>query len=171
MAKFPTEVEESILVRAPLKTVYAFLWDVPGSAVCIPGIASCEAVGKDTYCFTYQERSAGPVRMSVRYTARYRGNGKDRIDFQGIDAPGDNTAVEGHITLTPVGDGGTKITLKQMLAPDTPVPRLLQRFIESYVTEEARAAVRAYLANVRQALEQHPAHEPGSGSKPKRKRA
>lgn len=73
MAKFPTEVTESVVVSVPLDQAYAFFADVPGSARCIPGID---------------------------------------------------------------------------LAPDTPVPRLLQGFIKSYVEGEATTAARGYLANV-----------------------
>lgn len=151
MAKFPTEVEESVTVAAPIERVYAFLWDVVGSSRCIPGIDRCENIGPDTYRFIYKERSTGPVSMTVRYTARYRGNGKDEVAFEGISAPEDNTDVRGHLRLT--GEGGnTRITLKQRLAPDTPVPWLLQSLIRSFVEAETAGAARDYLANLRQKL-------------------
>src|SRR5215472_9141118 len=54
MAKFPTQVEASITVKAPLDRAYKYLWDVVGSAKCIPGLASCKRVGDDTYRFTYK---------------------------------------------------------------------------------------------------------------------
>lgn len=151
MAKFPTEVEESVTVPAPIDKVYAFLWDVVGSSGCVPGIDRCENVGPDTYRFTYKERSTGPVSMTVRYTARYRGNGKDDISFEGISAPEDNTDVRGQLRLTGEGDN-TRITLKQRLAPDTPVPWLLQSLIRSFVEAETAGGARDYLANLRQAL-------------------
>lgn len=151
MAKFPTEVEESVTVAAPIEQVYAYLWDVVGSSSCVPGIATCESVGPDTYRFVYQERSTGPVSMTVRYTARYRGNGVDDISFEGISAADDNTDVRGQLRLA--GDGPqTRITLKQRLAPDTPVPWLLQSLIRSFVEAEAAGGARDYLANLRQAL-------------------
>ena len=151
MAKFPTEVEESITVAAPVPRVYAFLWDVVGSSACVPGIDRCENVGPDTYRFIYKERSTGPVSMTVRYTARYRGNGKDDISFEGISATDDNTDVRGQLRLTGEGDH-TRITLKQRLAPDTPVPWLLQSLIRSFVEAETAGGARDYLANLRQAL-------------------
>ena len=49
MAKFPTEVERSITVRAPLAAAYSYLWDVAGSSTCIPGLQRCEGIGGDTY--------------------------------------------------------------------------------------------------------------------------
>lgn len=152
MAKFPTETEESVVVSAPIERVYAYLWDVVGSSTCIPGIERCEGVGPDTYRFTYQERSTGPVSMVVRYTARYRGNGRDEILFEGISAGDDNTDVEGRLRLTAEA-GGTRIAIKQRLAPDTPVPWLLQSLIRSFVESEASGAVRDYLANLRRELE------------------
>ena len=151
MAKFPTEVEESVTVPAPIDRVYAYLWDVAGSAVNIPGIDRCENVGPDTYCFTYKERSTGPVSMTVRYTARYRGNGKDDITFEGISAADDNTDVRGQLRMKAEGEQ-TRITLKQRLAPDTPVPWLLQSLIRSFVEAETGGAARDYLANLRKAL-------------------
>lgn len=151
MAKFPTEIEESVTVPAPIENVYAFLWDVPGSAACIPGIDRCENVGADTYRFIYKERSTGPVSMIVRYTARYRGNGKDEISFEGISAPEDNTDVRGSLRLADEGVQ-TRITLKQRLAPDTPVPWLLQSLIRSFVEAETAGAARDYLANLRKSL-------------------
>ncbi len=151
MAKFPTEVEESITVAASGDRTYAFLWDVVGSSACIPGIDRCEKVGQDTYRFVYKERSTGPVSMTVRYTAKYRGNGRDEISFEGISSEEDNTDVRGLLRMTPDG-AGTRITMKQRLAPDTPVPWLLQTLIRSFVEAETAGAVRDYLANVRRTL-------------------
>lgn len=148
MAKFPTEVTESVVVSVPLDQAYAFFADVPGSARCIPGIDRCEDTGDGVYRFVFEERSTGPVSMCVTYTARYVGNGKDRVDFASTGAPGDNTDVNGTITLEAVDAGSTRVTARQMLAPDTPVPRLLQGFIKSYVEGEATTAARGYLANV-----------------------
>lgn len=153
MAKFPTEVERSVTVKVPLAKAYKYLWDVVGSSACIPGIDGCKSVGKDTYHFKYQERSTGPVSMVVRYTAKYSGNGKDRIDFEGTNAKDDNTEVAGSIHMQASGSDATKITLKQMLAPDTPVPRLLQGLLKSFVEQEASDAVKEYLANVKKTLE------------------
>jgi len=153
MAKFPTDVEGSVTVRVPLERAYAYLWDVVGSSCCIPGLASCERVGPDTYCFVYQERSTGPVSMVVRYTARYTSNGKDEIVFEGVAADADNTDVTGVIRLRSAGAGATTITLRQTLAPDTPVPRLLQGLIRSFVQGEARQALDEYLRQVAAALD------------------
>ncbi len=152
MAKFPTSSEESVTVSAPIESVYAFLWDVVGSSPCIPGIDHCLSVGADTYEFLYKPRSTGPVSMVVRYTARYQGNGRDKIQFQGIAAADDNTDVDGILSMKKKGSG-TSLTLKQTLAPDTPVPRLLQSLIRSFVEAETAQAVRDYLSNVRKTLE------------------
>jgi carbon monoxide dehydrogenase subunit G len=153
MAKFPTEVERSVTVKVPLERAYSYLWDVVGSSACIPGIKKCKRVGDDTYHFLYNERSTGPVNMVVQYTARYEGNGKDRIRFEGTGAQTDNTDVTGLIRLQPSGPDSTRITLRQTVAPDTPVPRLLQGLIRSFVESEAADAVKEYLANVKRTLE------------------
>ena len=154
MAKFPTEVERSITVRVPLTRAYEYLWDVVGSSPCIPGLDSCKRVGKDTYRFVFEERSTGPVSLVVRYTARYQGNGTDQISFESTSAQGDITDVIGLIRLQPAGSDGTRIHLRQMLAPDTPIPRLFQGLIKSFVEREAADAVRHYLTGVKRALEQ-----------------
>ena len=153
MAKFPTEVERSVTVKVPLQKAYGYLWDVVGSSACIPGLNKCKPVGDDTYHFHYEERSTGPVSMVVQYTARYEGNGKDRIMFEGTGAQNDNTDISGLIRLQPSGPDSTRIILRQTLAPDTPVPRLLQGLIRSFVESEAADAVKQYLANVKRALE------------------
>jgi carbon monoxide dehydrogenase subunit G len=153
MAKFPTEVERSVTVKVPLARVYAYLWDVAGSAECIPGIDSCKRVGEDTYKFIYAERSTGPVSLTVQYTARYDGNGKDEIRFEGTAAKDDNTDVSGVLKLKASGADATKISLRQTLAPDTPVPRLLQGLIRSFVEKEAADAAKDYLANIKRSLE------------------
>src|SRR6185295_1989956 len=119
MAKFPTETERSVTVKAPVNEVYGYLWDVVGSSKCIPGIDTCKRVGRDTYRFIFEERSTGPVSMVVQYTARYQGDGKSTITFEGTGAEGDNTAVKGTIRLQEAGPGATKIVLHQTLAPDT----------------------------------------------------
>ena len=152
MAKFPSEVEETVVVPATPARTYEFLWDVLGSSFCIPGIDRCEAAGDDTYRFIYKSRSTGPVSMVVQYTARYEGNGTDRITFESFGAEGDNTDVRGTIRLEPYGPG-TRVVMKQMISPDTPVPRLLQSLIRSFVEAETATAVREYLANVRGELE------------------
>jgi carbon monoxide dehydrogenase subunit G len=154
VAKFPTEVERSVTVRVPRARAYAYLWDVAGSSGCIPGLDACKRVGKDTYCFQYQEKSAGPVSLSVRYTAKYEGNGSDEITFEGTGAKDDNTEVRGRIRLSAAGPDSTRITLRQMVAPDTPIPRLVQGLIKSMVEREAAAAVRDYLAAVKRVLEE-----------------
>ena len=152
MAKFPTEVSDSVVVPVPLAAAYAFFWDVVGSARCIPGLDRCEASGGDVYRFVYEERSTGPVSMCIQYTARYTGNGTDEIRFEGTGGPGDNTDVTGVIRLASVDADHTRVTLTQTLAPDTPVPRLLQGLIKSFVQGEAAKAVGEYLANVTRAL-------------------
>jgi len=154
MAKIPTEVERSVTVRVPLARAYAYLWDVVGSSACVPGLASCTSVAPDTYRFVYEERSTGPVSMVAQYTARYDGNGVDRIAFEGTAATGDNTEVRGVIELRAGGPEATHVTLRQHLAPDTPVPRLLHGLVRSFVEREASDAVASYLANVKRALEQ-----------------
>jgi carbon monoxide dehydrogenase subunit G len=153
MAKFPTEVERSVTVKVPLGKAYKFFWDVVGSSSCIPGLDTCKKVDKDTYEFVYEPRSTGPISMIARYTARYEGNGKDAISFAGIGAKGDNTDVSGEIRLEAAGKDATRVVLRQTLAPDTPVPRLLQGLVRSFVDKEAGEAVRQYLTRAKGALE------------------
>jgi carbon monoxide dehydrogenase subunit G len=153
MAKFPTEVERSITVKVPLSKAYKYLADVVGSSECIPGLATCKKVADDTYRFVYQERSTGPVTMSVQYTARYDNDGKSAIRFTSAPAKGDNTDVEGEIKLQKSGADATKITLRQKLAPDTPVPTLLQGLIRGFVEKEASSVAAEYLSNLKRALE------------------
>ena len=152
MAKFPTEVERSVDLRIPLARVYAFFWDVVGSARCIPGLEHCREVGPETFEFLYEPRSAGPVSMVVRYTSAYSGNGTDEISFRSVASASGNTDAEGCIRLRAVGEG-TRVTLRQCIAPETPVPRLVQGVIRSFVEREAAAAVDAYLAAVKRELE------------------
>ncbi len=153
MAKFPTDVECSVTVRAPIDRVYAYLWDVVGSSDNIPGLASCKKVGSDTYRFVFEPRSTGPITVVVRYTAKYESNRTDRIHYVGINASGDTTDIDGSLRLAGLAGEKTKITLKQTVAPETPVPRLLQGLLRSFVTQEATDSSKRYLANVKQALE------------------
>ena len=153
MAKFPTDVDESVTIAAPRERVYAYFWDVVGSSRCVPDLAICERVGPDTYHFISKERSAGPVSMVARYTARYEGNGVDRIHFESLPVEGDNTDIHGTIVLEGTSENGTRVRLTQTIAPDTPVPRLVQGVIRSFVQREAAASVRGFLSNVQQELE------------------
>src|SRR5262249_25818015 len=105
MAKFPTEVESSVVAKVPLERTYAFFWDVVGSSTCICGLASCAPAGEATFRFVYEPRSTGPVSLVVQYTSRYSGNGRDEIRFSSIAAAGDNTEVEGSIRLASAGEG------------------------------------------------------------------
>jgi carbon monoxide dehydrogenase subunit G len=152
MAKFPTEVERTATLRVPMAQAYAFFWDVVGSSRCIPGVDRCEPAGENTYRFIYQERSTGPVSMIIRYTAQYSGNGTDEIHFRGGGAADDNTDVDGVIRLAPNGPDETRVTIRQTIAPDTPVPRLLQGLIKSFVQKEAETAVAQYLDAVTRAV-------------------
>jgi len=153
MAKFPTEAEKSITVKAPRARVYTFLWDVLGSADCIPGLDTCKRVGNDTYRFVYREVSVGPVSHVARYTARYEGNGTDRITFCSLPAKDTNTEVAGVFRLHSSGPAATKISLRQTAAADSPVPRLLHGFIRSFVERNAADLVRQHLVNIKHALE------------------
>ena len=120
MAKFPTDVDESVTIAAPRERVYAYLWDVVGSSRCVPDLATCQRVGPDTYRFVSRERSAGPVSMVARYTAHYEGNGVDRIRFESSPVEGDNTDVRGTIVFEGTAENGTRVRLTQTIAPDTP---------------------------------------------------
>jgi hypothetical protein len=122
MAKFPTDVDESVTIAAPRERVYAYLWDVVGSSRCVPDLAT-ERLGPDTYRFVSRERSAGPVSMVARYTAHYEGNGVDRIRFESLPVEGDNTDVRGTIVLERTAETTTRVRFTQTIAPDTPVPR------------------------------------------------
>lgn len=153
MPKFPTEVNESMTIAAPRERVYAYFWDVVGSSHCVPDLATCERVGPDTYRFISRERSAGPVSMVARYTARYEGNSVDTIRFESLPVESDNTDVRGVIALEKAGEAATRVVLTQTIAPDTPVPRLLQGLVRSFVQREAASAVRGFLDNVRREME------------------
>jgi carbon monoxide dehydrogenase subunit G len=153
VAKFPTTVERSVVVRVPVTLAYQYLSDVARSAGCIPSIARCERVGEDTWHFASKERSVGPITMSVCYTARYQGNGKDRIVFRSVGAEGDSADIDGTFILRALGEDTTRIELRQMIAPETPVPRLLQGVIRSFVEREAAGEIEQFLDGVRRALE------------------
>ena len=153
MAKFPTDVDESVTIAAPRQRVYSYLWDVVGTSHCVPDLATCERVGPDTYRFVSRERSAGPVSMVARYTARYEGNGVDTIRFESVPLEGENTDVRGVIALEEAAEATTRVRFTQTIAPDTPVPRLLQGLIRSFVEREAASAVRGFLDNVRREVE------------------
>ncbi|MFN8624541.1 MAG: hypothetical protein U0587_00910 [Candidatus Binatia bacterium] len=156
MARFPTEVERTVTVRVALPRVYDFLWDVPVSSRCLPGLLSCTPIGEDTFRFLYDDWSAGPLRMAVHYTATYTGNGVDEIRFESTGARGDNTEVSGLFRLQPSGMEATRIMVRQLLAPDTPIPRLLQSLIRSFLDREAADGVERYLRSVKRALEDIP---------------
>jgi carbon monoxide dehydrogenase subunit G len=133
--------------------VYKYLADVVGSSKCIPGLASCKRVATDTYRFVYEERSSGPISMKVQYTARYDNDGKSSISFAGAGGKDDNTDVDGKIVLSKSGADATKVTLRQTVAPDTPVPTLLQGLVRGFAQKEADSTAAEYLANLKQALE------------------
>ena len=144
MAKFPTDVNESVTIAAPRERVYAYLWDVVGSSHCVPDLATCERVGPDTYRFISRERSAGPVSMVARYTARYEGNSVDTIRFESLPVESDNTDVHGMIALEKAGEAATRVLLTQTIAPDTPVPFAppLEEYFLPNVQKVAEAARR-----------------------------
>lgn len=154
MAKFPTEVEDSVTVRAGLDRVYAFLADPLAWSDCMPGIDECKKAKGGTVRYRYKERSSGPVSMTVCYTVRYDGNGTDEINFESVAASGDNTEVRGTIRLKSAGKGSTRVTFKQMAAPDTPIPGFLQGMVRSLVEREAASGIREQLANIKRAIEQ-----------------
>ncbi len=83
----------------------------------------------------------------------YEGNGVDSIRFESIPAEGDNTDIRGTTVLEPAAKTATRVHFTQMIAPDTPVPRLVQGPIRSFVQREAASAVRGFLSNVRREME------------------
>jgi carbon monoxide dehydrogenase subunit G len=154
MSKIPAEIERSVTVRAPLPRVYAFLWDVVGASTdCTPGLASCRAVGPDTYEFVYKGRTIGPVTLAARYTVRYEGNGTDRISFESIGAADDNADARGVFSLAASGPDATRIAFRQELAPDVPIPRLLHGMARGFVEKEVSHGVEGFLDGAKRALE------------------
>jgi hypothetical protein len=91
--------------------------------------------------------------MVARYTARYEGNGVDQIRFESLPVEDDNTDVRGTIALERTAETSTRVHLTQTIAPDTPVPRLVQGVIRSFVQREAAASVRGFLDNVKREVE------------------
>ncbi len=91
--------------------------------------------------------------MVAIYTARYEGNGVDTIRFESLPLEGENTDVRGVIALEEAAEASTRVRFTQTIAPDTPVPRLLQGLIRSFVEREAASAVRGFLDNVRREVE------------------
>jgi len=142
------------MVRVPLPRAYEYVWNVPASVRCLPSLASCTPLGEDTFRFVYREWSAGPLSMTVQYTARYAGNGVDEIRFESTGARGDNTEVSGFIRLQPSGMEATRIMLRQLMAPDTPIPRLLQSLIRSFLERQVADGVQLYLSSIKRALEE-----------------
>jgi len=153
MAKFPAEAERSVTVKVPLKVAHDYLWDVVGSSDCVPSLRTCKRVGTNTFRFVFEDKHVGPLTIGVQYTARYETNGKDRITFESITASGDNADATGTFRLQAAGSQSTRISLRQMLAPDTPVPRLIQGLFRSTVEREVADGVRGFLDNVKAALE------------------
>lgn len=151
--KFPAEAERSVTAQVAPARAYAFLWNVVNSALCIPGIDTCTAVDDDTYHFVFEEQSRGPISMTIQYTARYAGNGVDKITYASLDTKGGNTDVKGVIRLKASGNDATTISLRQKLAPDTPVPRMLQPLVQPHLEKEAAAVLEQFLANVKRKLE------------------
>jgi len=91
--------------------------------------------------------------MVARYTAHYEGNGVDRIRFESLPVEDDNTDVRGTIVLERTAESTTRVRFTQTIAPDTPVPRLLQGLIRSFVEREAASAIRGFLGNVQREME------------------
>lgn len=51
------------------------------------------------------------------------------------------------------GGGATRVELQQTTAPETPVPRLLQGMLRSFVDREAEETIEHFLTNVKRRLE------------------
>jgi len=151
MSKFPTEVEHAIDISTPIEQIYAHFWNVTSTAKLIPGLLSCKPSGKDTYRFAYEERSQGPISIAVVYTSHYTGNGTDLIEYEGIGAAGDNADVNGTIKLQ-TQKGQVHVTLRQMLSPELPMPRLLQSLVRPFVERQASDGMKQYLSNVKRSL-------------------
>lgn len=94
------------------------------------------------------------MSIVARYTARYKGNGCNEIAYEGINGMGETTDIEGVIRFAASGKNATKVTVRQTIAPDTPVPRLLQGLVRSFVEREASAALKEFLENVKKELEE-----------------
>lgn len=122
-------------------------WDVMQTFIRIPAGAALAAgsLGKvDPAVAVAAGILGGAVAGSMHFA-------KAGILFEGISAAEDNTDVRGQLRLWPEQDR-TRVTLKQRLALDTPVPWLLQSLIRSFVEAEAGGAARNSLANLRDTL-------------------
>ena len=84
--------------------------------------------------------------MTVQYTARYENDGKSAISFASTTRQGRQHRRGRRDPAAEERGRGTKITLRQKLAPDTPVPTLLQGLIRGFVEKEAANAAAEYLS-------------------------
>jgi carbon monoxide dehydrogenase subunit G len=146
------KVVREIPIAAPSPVVWAFLWDVPRLAACIPGARDVRTVedGK-RYAAVVAER-VGPFKLQVPLD----------IEVLDVDPPrrlraragGRDPAVDGlvkvelEVTLQPV-DGGTALTL----AADVAVLGKLGTLGHSVIVRRATEIVDRFGVAVRAALE------------------
>lgn len=154
MSRVPTKAEKSIVIAAPASAVYAYVWNVASACRGIPGLSVSRHGAEDIYRFEYANDSEGPVSLRVRYTAKFVGNGKDRITYFSASGNGeDNAEVQGCVVIREIAPGQVQLTLRQELSPETQIPRFLPNLLRAYVQTEAAAAVEAYLKNAKRNLE------------------
>jgi len=145
-------VEREVTIRAPRERVWAFLWDIPRLAACVPGASDVRAVeaGK-RYAAVVADR-VGPFKVRFPLDIEVlEATPPERLRAR---AGGRDAAVDGlvkvdlDVALTPVGEG---TTLK--LAADVAVLGKLGTLGHTVIVRKSTDVVDRFAAAVRAALE------------------
>lgn len=143
----PLELAYEFAVKAPFKTVFDLLSDVPASASHFPDVEKLTDLGGNRYRWQMRPVGTPQVHLQTTYASAYVSDRrKGTITWTPVAGEG-NAQVSGSWTLTRQ-KSNTALVLRIQGAFETPFPQLMKVVVTPIVSAEFERLVETYIDNL-----------------------
>ncbi len=134
-------------VKAPFKTVFDLLSDVPESVSHFPKVKQLTDLGDGVYRWEMQKVGAGQASLQTVYASKYVSNrSKGTVVWSPVKGEG-NALIGGSWKIVE-GKAGTALAFKVEGTVDVPVPGLMKVVVTPVVQGEFEKLVEKYIDNL-----------------------
>jgi carbon monoxide dehydrogenase subunit G len=143
----PVELGYEFSVKAPVKTVFDLLSDVPASVSHFPKVDKLTDLGEGVYRWEMAKVGTAQVNIQTVYASKYVSDRKKgTVVWTPVKGEG-NALVSGHWKIK-AGEKGTDIELALNGEVNVPLPGLMKMVVAPVVQSEFEKLVDKYVANL-----------------------
>lgn len=148
--RIPATSVVTFIIEAPIGSVYSFFSDPDKLNTVTSDVLFYRRIDGETGEWRLAEKNSHGIRFQACFTTRYRGNGRDTVEWTTLAG---NLACSGQARLRAAGPLRTEVRYREVIAPDIPVTRTMAFLIRGVVERESREETQAFLNRVKASLE------------------